>query len=157
QILGIAQGLCYLHSESIIHGDLHPGNVLIDNDGHVKLIDFGLIRLVGATATPTGPSCSGVTGYLAPELYYNGPGKPTSNKSFETDIFAFATVCYVVSALALVRIPFVQILDSCSMVNYWLELLQVAPGEDTIRMPDSLWTLVRRGWGAGSSPESEEH
>ncbi|OJA14206.1 hypothetical protein AZE42_09477 [Rhizopogon vesiculosus] len=39
---GIAEGLSYLHSENVIHGDLHPGNVLIDSSGNPCLTDFGL-------------------------------------------------------------------------------------------------------------------
>ncbi|KAF8840483.1 kinase-like protein [Paxillus ammoniavirescens] len=41
-LLDIASGLCYLHSRDIVHGDLHGGNVLVDENGRACLTDFGL-------------------------------------------------------------------------------------------------------------------
>ncbi|KAJ7689663.1 kinase-like domain-containing protein, partial [Mycena rosella] len=97
-ILEITEGLQYLHSESIVHGDLHKGNILIDDEGHVKLIDFGLAYLVGETTTMTGVAdASGAIAYKAPELYSLCDGD-LQKKSAQTDVFAFASVCYEVRA-----------------------------------------------------------
>ncbi|KAJ7833551.1 kinase-like domain-containing protein, partial [Mycena olivaceomarginata] len=44
-----AQGLAYLHSHNIVHGDLRGGNGLIDDRGHAQLADFGLAIVTDAT------------------------------------------------------------------------------------------------------------
>ncbi|KAJ8596440.1 hypothetical protein M405DRAFT_856496 [Rhizopogon salebrosus TDB-379] len=49
---GIAEGLNYLHSENVVHGDLHPGNVLIDGSGNPCLIDFGLAAVIDDRGAP---------------------------------------------------------------------------------------------------------
>ncbi|KAF8840484.1 kinase-like protein [Paxillus ammoniavirescens] len=41
-LLDIASGLCYLHNQDVVHGDLHGGNVLVDENGRASLTDFGL-------------------------------------------------------------------------------------------------------------------
>lgn len=64
---GIANGLDYLHKKQIVHGHLHPQNVLIQNDT-VKLTDFGF-RLVRQRNMGKVPPRSRMSGYLAPEGY----------------------------------------------------------------------------------------
>lgn len=67
----VVAGVDYLHSQhpTIVHGDLKPQNILIDNSGHAMLADFGLVRLIGDQAgeEETSPH-TGTTRYLAHEL-----------------------------------------------------------------------------------------
>jgi len=64
-MIDISHGLACLHSKGIIHGDLKPANVLLDQFQTAKLCDFGLSRIAGVTV---GSSCIGTITYMAPEL-----------------------------------------------------------------------------------------
>eukprot|EP01097_Dermamoeba_algensis_P007658 TRINITY_DN48_c0_g1_i1.p1 TRINITY_DN48_c0_g1~~TRINITY_DN48_c0_g1_i1.p1 ORF type:complete len:428 (-),score=98.00 TRINITY_DN48_c0_g1_i1:279-1562(-) len=84
----IAVGLDYLHSQGIIYRDLKPENVLLANDGHVKMTDFGISKsgLSGKDARTT--TFCGTPEYLAPEVIKGEPyGK-------EIDWWSLGTIMY---------------------------------------------------------------
>ena len=70
----ILLALEYLHSQKIIYRDLKPENVLIDSEGHIRLTDFGLSKIMDSTYTF---SYCGTPEYLAPEII-NGEGYDNS-------------------------------------------------------------------------------
>jgi len=63
----VLQALAVAHKEGILHRDVKPENVMLVNDGRIKLGDFGLARPV-TSATETGGSLLGTVAYIAPEL-----------------------------------------------------------------------------------------
>ncbi|KAL6868109.1 hypothetical protein ACP4OV_014954 [Aristida adscensionis] len=84
-IKGICQGLQFLHDlqRPIIHMDLKPGNILLDDNLTPKIADFGLSRLFGEEQTLTVTSnVVGSRGYIAPEYKYRG------EVSTKSDIFS---------------------------------------------------------------------
>jgi serine/threonine-protein kinase len=82
----VIEGLAAAHSAGLIHRDVKPENVLIADDGRIKVGDFGLARAVTAT-TSTG-ALIGTVAYLAPELVL---GKPADARS---DIYSAGIVLY---------------------------------------------------------------
>jgi hypothetical protein len=65
----IAQGLRALHAVSLIHRDLKPQNVLVDGEGRVRLLDFGLAELLATPHTSIDArGVAGTPGYMAPEV-----------------------------------------------------------------------------------------
>ncbi|CAN4094216.1 unnamed protein product [Withania somnifera] len=71
-----AKGLCYLHEEcstQIIHCDIKPQNVLLDESLTAKIADFGIVKLLRKDQTRTTTKIRGTRGYVAPEWFRNTP------------------------------------------------------------------------------------
>ncbi|WP_351228333.1 Stk1 family PASTA domain-containing Ser/Thr kinase [Streptomyces sp. NPDC002133] len=75
------------HRAGFVHRDMKPENVLIGDDGRVKVADFGLVRAVGAVTNTTG-SVLGTVSYLAPEQIESGTADTRA------DVYACGVVLY---------------------------------------------------------------
>ncbi|GLJ16753.1 hypothetical protein SUGI_0288300 [Cryptomeria japonica] len=72
--LGIARGLLYLHEECmnrILHCDIKPQNILLDENLNAKISDFGMAKLIRTEQTRTFTQARGTFAYIAPEWYKN--------------------------------------------------------------------------------------
>lgn len=82
----LARALAYAHEQGIVHGDVKPANIMINQDGRVMLTDFGIARFT-AHISQAG-SLRGTPAYLAPEQI---EGNPTDGRS---DLFSLGIVLY---------------------------------------------------------------
>src|SRR5436190_18218849 len=87
-ILGqVGAALDAAHRRGLVHRDVKPGNLLIDEDGHAYLTDFGVTKQLGGSSTEVG-QIVGTLDYLAPEQIR---GEPVDAR---TDGYALACVLY---------------------------------------------------------------
>ncbi|KAJ6813920.1 G-type lectin S-receptor-like serine/threonine-protein kinase LECRK2 isoform X1 [Iris pallida] len=87
--LGIARGLAYLHEEcrtQIIHCDIKPQNILVDDNLVAKISDFGLAKLLRLEQTRTSTGIRGTIGYFAPEWFKN------SAITAKVDVYSFGVL-----------------------------------------------------------------
>jgi len=85
----ISSGLQEAHAQGIVHRDLKPENVMLDAQGNVKIMDFGIARSMEAGTRLTG-SLVGTPAYMAPEQV---AGKPVD---YRTDVYSLGLILYEV-------------------------------------------------------------
>jgi serine/threonine protein kinase len=87
----IAEALQYAHDMDLVHRDVKPSNILLDEDGNAWLSDFGTARVLDATANLTGSSLIGTPQYMSPEQARGDPVTPLA------DVYALGVVLYQMS------------------------------------------------------------
>jgi serine/threonine protein phosphatase PrpC len=84
----VVKGLQAFHRQEMIHQDIRPQNIMIDQSNTVKIIDFGSTYIAGVTGSKTEEVMRGTLLYSAPEYFLGQQGSPQS------DIYALAVMTY---------------------------------------------------------------
>jgi predicted Ser/Thr protein kinase len=88
-LLGIAVGLEYAHRSGVMHRDVKPANVRILENRSVKIMDFGVAKVIGAPSVLTGTGVAlGSSSYMSPEQVCG------DSVDLRTDIFSFGVLAY---------------------------------------------------------------
>ncbi len=94
----VAEALSYAHARGVLHRDVKPSNILIDNEGHVYLSDFGLARITqSGESTASQDMMIGSPHYLSPEQAKSEP------VDVRTDVYSLGVVLY---EMFVGRVPF---------------------------------------------------
>ena len=87
--LAVLEGLMACHERSVYHRDVKPANIVVGEDGSVRLVDFGIVRMVGKRSLTAPTSTLGTLEFMAPELF-----EKQSEGGSATDLWALAVTLY---------------------------------------------------------------
>ena len=93
----ILEALRFAHKKGVIHRDIKPQNIIVDDDGRVKVTDFGIARAANSAAMTETGSILGTAHYLSPEQAQGRPAEAS------TDLYSLGIVMY---EMATGRLPF---------------------------------------------------
>lgn len=135
-LLEVCRGLATAHAKNIVHRDIKPGNILLKDDGTVKIVDFGIAR-VGETMRLTSPgSLVGTVGYMSPE---QARGEDADTRS---DIFSIGILAYEMIAG---RTPFDR-RDFAATINAVIHepVPPLSPYRSDLEVPGFLYKIIER-------------
>jgi serine/threonine-protein kinase len=84
----LASGLAYAHGEGVLHRDVKPSNILFDAEGSVKIVDFGIARMLDEPTLTEAGTVLGTAAYISPE---QARGEPVTAA---TDVYAFGALLF---------------------------------------------------------------
>ncbi|SFF09843.1 serine/threonine protein kinase [Paenibacillus catalpae] len=125
----VCSALVYLHSQSppIIHRDLKPSNIMIENNGHVRLIDFGIAKSKTVMQTQTTMKL-GTPGFAAPEQHLG-------RSEVRTDVYGFGALLYYLLSEG----SYLNHAEIMNRSSFTRQLQADVPG----RFADMLWRMVQ--------------
>ncbi|KAJ6463885.1 kinase-like domain-containing protein [Mycena sanguinolenta] len=136
----IAQGLQYLHSCNIVHGDLRGTNILIKEDWSACLADFGLSIFSDATSSVS-TNRGGSLYWMAPELLDPERIEDRCGRSPASDVYAFGCVCF---ELYTGRPPFAHLPEPGAMMQVIMNKRPERPSNSLIS--EILWEYITTYW-----------
>ncbi|HET19582.1 MAG TPA: serine/threonine protein kinase [Chromatiales bacterium] len=129
-----AQGLAKAHSLGIVHRDIKPDNVFLTEDGLVKLLDFGIAKLMGSTQMTRPGTLLGTVSYMSPEQVR---GEEVDRR---TDLWSLGVVLYQMLSG---RLPFEGTTQE-AVLHAIVKAQPEPPGEFRGKLPPALERAVMK-------------
>ncbi|KAF8550587.1 hypothetical protein OG21DRAFT_1499712 [Imleria badia] len=147
-IEGIVSGLAYLHSRQVVHGDLHPGNVLIDDKRNARLTDFGIFQALSPAGSPLFYLCTksirpGAVLFAAPELLHPGLYPDLGSKTtLNSDVYSLGSILFLILSG---QLPWLNSVVAESS----LKERRNPPRPVFPAIPDGVWNFIEQCWSPG--------
>jgi serine/threonine protein kinase len=132
----LSRAVAHLHARGIIHQDIKPRNVLIDNQGRPRLIDLGLALLRDAWSEGSGGWTGGTAAYMSPEQAQSR----ADQISTRTDVFGLGGILYHL----LTSRPLFQGVSRASVIRQAMKGEYVPVRQVNHRVPRSLETICQK-------------
>ncbi|TDB68834.1 serine/threonine-protein kinase [Arundinibacter roseus] len=133
-IIQALDGLHHAHTKGILHRDIKPANLMLTRDGFVKLMDFGIARLVGSERLTRVNRVMGTLEYMAPELLDGG------EPSVPSDLYAVGILLY---ELLSGKMPFRASTDS-TLITHILSQKPIPIREHRAELPKNLEQILEK-------------
>ena len=141
-IYGIASGMSYLHLNNILHRDLKPGNIYLDDSLHPKISGFNISKEMNVKKIKPNKSIKGTPIYIAPEIYLH-KGYCKAN-----DVYSFALIVY---ELLTGRKPFSTISNPKEILTEIVEQNNRPQFTSSAEIPEKYRDLIERCWSSDPS------
>ncbi|MCP4338837.1 MAG: serine/threonine protein kinase, partial [Desulfobulbaceae bacterium] len=100
QLFGkVCSASAYAHQKGVMHRDIKPGNVIVDNDGEPHILDFGLAKMVNGTDCQPETFVASIQGQVIGTLAFMSPEQATGNQDtvdIRTDVYSIGVMLYKV-------------------------------------------------------------
>ncbi|KIK97054.1 hypothetical protein PAXRUDRAFT_137135 [Paxillus rubicundulus Ve08.2h10] len=147
-LLQICDGLCYLHSEEVMHGQLNGSNILMDRKGNAYLADFGFLPVVldFRTAPYLSTAIGNSVRWAAPELFEipETPDGPPLQLTMQSDIYSLGSIILQVLSG---DIPYYEI-QRDDQVLYAIAQGMKPSQPDISSVTDEQWEYIQQCWSS---------
>lgn len=140
-VIQVTQGLAYLHSQRVVHGDLKGPNILIDKYGKAVLTDFGLSRVLGESGFTT-KNVGGTTRWMARELLTVEDETTVARPTAASDVWALGMTAIEIFTD---RQPFDHIRADAQVILA-ISSGQLPANRQYDYVPAVVWRILERCW-----------
>ncbi|KAG8908796.1 hypothetical protein FRB99_003034 [Tulasnella sp. 403] len=141
QLIETAEAIAYLHAQNVVHGDIKGKNILVSDDGHVLVCDFGLTRPTDARTSLAAKGMGSVR-WQAPELW-----DARASKTVRSDVYAYGIL---IAEVLSEEVPYPDCLDSGAVILS-VKIDRVRPPRKPALSPSGvsygpIWDVAERCW-----------
>ncbi|KAF8597063.1 hypothetical protein BDV93DRAFT_527688 [Ceratobasidium sp. AG-I] len=157
--LQVAEGLAYMHSINMVHGDLKGANVFVSDKGIAKLGDFGhsILQHHSLSFTATTNIGGGTARWMAPELLMDDDEHNSADRSMPADVYALGmTILEVVTA----KLPYSEYRSEprvTMVITQGIQPRRPSEMSSSVKFGDARWNMLLASWSMEANSRPTAH